>query len=105
MQLFEMIRWGNDLDDPMISGPNGLDTCFLVRALSIESAAILADAELRNTASAEIRAWTNCAYLLGDALGDDPSERVLRGPYLQSAYNHGWQQWLREDRDSDWQRQ
>lgn len=38
MQLFEVIRWGNDSDDPVIGGPNGPDTCFLVRADSIEQA-------------------------------------------------------------------
>lgn len=32
MHLFEIIRRGDDLDDPLGGGPDGPDTCFLVRA-------------------------------------------------------------------------
>ncbi|PWF55100.1 hypothetical protein [Massilia glaciei] len=101
MNLYEAIRWGNDGDDPLTGGPNGPDTCLIVRAETPEQASILADAEL-----AALRAgWTSALYLLGQDLGSDSTPRVLRGPYIQSAYCHGWRQWQRQSRTDPWTEQ
>lgn len=51
MQLYEVIRWGNDSDDPLTGGSSGPDTCFLVRADSMEQAAALVDNESAKTPS------------------------------------------------------
>ena len=103
MQLFEVIRWGNDSDDPMTGGPDGPDTCFLVRAGSVDEAARLADQRLATLPHEHVAPWSHAVYLLGDDAGDDDSARILRGPYVQSAYVHGWRQWYRNERDEPWE--
>ncbi|HSC80250.1 MAG TPA: hypothetical protein VLC08_07850 [Chitinolyticbacter sp.] len=103
MNLYEVIRWGNDADDPFRGGPNGDDTCFLVRADTHEEAASLADATLANTRSTQIVSWAQAVYLLGVDTGTGTDARILRGPYLQHAYLHGWRCWYRETRDAPWE--
>lgn len=103
MQLFEVIRWGNDSDDPTVGGPDGHDTCFLVRADSVEEAAVLADRALRTLPHQRVAPWADAIYLLGIDTGVEHTARVLRGPYIQSAYRHGWRHWYRDERDGPWQ--
>lgn len=100
MQLFEVIRWGNDSDDPFTGGPDGADTCFLVRASSVEDAARLVDRAL--AASETTRPHAGAVYLLGTDLSAQSEQRILRGPYLQHAYRHGWRHWYREEHDAPW---
>ena len=104
MDLYEVIRWGNDDDDPMTGGPDGWDTCLLVRADSVEEAAALADRVL--TASTRpgqrVAGWAAAVYLLGTDAGADATARVLRGPYVESAYRHGWRHWYRDDPGAPW---
>lgn len=102
MNLYEIIRWGNDSDCPFTGGPNGPDTCFLVRADTVEAAAGLADRELARMPSTQVRDWAGAVYLLGADGGTDATPRVLRGPYIQSAYCYGWRQWQRETQDGQW---
>lgn len=102
MQLFEVIRWGNDSDDPLTGGPNGSDTCFLVRANSVEDAALLADHRLATLPHERVVPWSHAVYLLGADLGTDGSSGLLRGPYVQSAYRYGWRHWYRNERDEPW---
>ncbi|GLS04292.1 hypothetical protein GCM10007860_14390 [Chitiniphilus shinanonensis] len=103
MHLFEVIRWGNDTDDAFQGGPNGADTCFLVRADSVEQAAVLADHILGRGNGKLVNAWCEAIYLLGQDAGSERDARVLRGPYLQHAYCHGWRQWHRNSPDEGWQ--
>lgn len=105
MELYEVIRWGNDDDDPVTGGPNGWDTCLLVRAASVEDAAALADRALAASArpGQRVADWTAAVYLLGTDAGTDATARVLRGPYVESAYRHGWRHWYRDERDARWQ--
>ncbi len=103
MQIYEVIRWGNDSDDPMTDGPNGPDTCFLVRASSIEEAAGLADARLIALPHARVVPWAHAVYLLGSESVAADVPRILRGPYVQPAYCHGWRQWHRDEQDRAWQ--
>jgi len=102
MLLFEIIRWGNDSDDVVTGGPNGPDTCFLVRAESVEKAAALADRELRFLNSESFPPWSCAAYLIGTDHSAQTEARVLRGPYIQHAYRHGWRHWYREAPDGSW---
>ena len=101
MNLYEAIRWGNESEDPYHGGPNGADTCFLVRAGSVEQAGQLADAALRG-GRAELANWTQVLHLLGAEQSSDSEPRILRGPYLQHAYRHGWRLWIREDAMAPW---
>ncbi|GJG97658.1 hypothetical protein [Cupriavidus pauculus] len=101
MNLYEVIRWGNESDDPFTGGANGLDTCFLVRAESVEQAGQLADAVLRTT-KGELAKWAEVIHLLGAEQSAQRDARVLRGPYLQHAYRHGWRHWTRPDAVSGW---
>lgn len=102
VNLYEVIRWGNDCDDVLTGGPDGLDTCFLVRADSPAAAASLADAQLAHMPAAHVGGFARAIYLLGQDAGSDAAPRVLRGPYLQQAYRYGWRQWLRDDAGGKW---
>lgn len=107
MHLYEVIRWGNASDDALSGGSSGPDTCFLVRAPSIDVAAALVDRELdimrkeSNTENAKMIGWSAAAiYLLGTDAGaatDSYEAMILRGPYIQNAYRHGWRHWYREE--------
>lgn len=102
MQLYEVIRWGNDGDDPFMGGPNGPDTCFLVRAESVEQAAQLVDARLAQMPHQLVQPWAGASYLLGEDLAEANEPLILRGPYMQSAYRYGWRHWYREESDGSW---
>ena len=108
MYLYEVIRWGNDApDDDPTGGPDGPDTCFLVRAGSLEEAAALVDVVLKRLPQQNKRVsrYARALYLLGTDSGSSTEARVLRGPYIQSAYNYGWQIWHRDDPDGTWEEQ
>ena len=102
VQLFEVIRWGNDSDDVQTGGPNGPDTCFLVRAASVEQAAGLVDDELARMPSEFVQPWADAVYLLGTEGSQEADPRILRGPYIQNAYRFGWRHWYRDERDEPW---
>lgn len=102
MRLYEVVRWGNASDDPLSGGPDGVDTCFLVRAGSVEAAAVLVDHVLAASHGETVASFAAAVYLLGDELSSDPEPRILRGPYLQHAYRHGWRHWYRDDPAERW---
>jgi len=102
MHLYEVIRWGNDSDDPFSGGPDGPDTCFIVRASSVEQAASLADRELAKRSSKEVQNWSGAVHLLGSELANEVTPRVLRGPYIQHAYTYGWRCWHRDSPSGPW---
>lgn len=102
MHIYEVFRWGNDSDNDYTGGPNGPDTCFLVRAESVEQAAALADKELARMSSQFVAEWACGVYLLGADLSTSTKPKILRGPYIEHAYIHGWRQWHREQQDGPW---
>lgn len=102
MNLYEVFRWGNDSEDLFTGGPDGLDTCFLVRASSLEHAAQLVDAVLASPPSQRVQNWAEAIHLLGADHGSQDAPRILRGPYLQHAYNHGWPCWHRDSSSGPW---
>lgn len=91
MKLYEVICWG---------GAGVRDTIYLVRAPDFHTAA----AEVRTNASRSDHGGKpplpDAIYEIGVETTVSPQEvpKILRGPYVQSAYNHGWQQWYRQDR-------
>lgn len=104
MRLYEAVRWGNDSDDPFVGGPEGPDTCFLVRASSIEEVVALVEPLLMEMPHVRVQPWLHAIYLLGDDTGIDPTSRVLRGPYVQHAIAWGWRRWIRQrnEQDEEW---
>jgi hypothetical protein len=102
LNLYEVIRWGNNSDDPYTGGPNGPDTCLLVRANSVEEAATLADSVLAELPHERVQPWSHAIYLLGVDGGTDPEPRVLRGPYIEHALGHGWRLWHRNSPEEPW---
>ena len=102
LNIFEVIRWGNDSDDVYTGGANGPDTCFLVRASSPEAAAALVDPVLARMSHENVEPWSHAIYLLGPDCGADDNARLLRGPYVEHAYCHGWRQWYRNGSDEPW---
>ncbi|GAB1595037.1 hypothetical protein [Lysobacter claricitrinus] len=102
MHLYEVIRWGNESDDVDTGGPDGPDTCFLVRATSVEQAAAIVDRELARMPSEFVMPWAAAVYLLGDDASTHTDAAILRGPYIARAYRHGWRHWYREDPGAAW---
>ncbi|MGY4514641.1 hypothetical protein [Lysobacter sp. HA18] len=102
MHLYEVIRWGNESDDVDSGGPDGPDTCFLVRAASVEDAASLVDRELARMPSEYVLPFAGAVYLLGDDASTQANAMILRGPYIARAYRHGWRHWYREAPDAAW---
>jgi hypothetical protein len=102
MLLFEVIRWGNASEDLVTGGPDGPDTCYLVRANSIEEASTLIDRELRFLRSEFVPAWAGAIYLIGTDASARTEAKILRGPYVEHAYRHGWRHWYREGPDEAW---
>ena len=102
MQRFEAIRFGNDSDNVFSGGHDGADTCFLVRAGSVEQAAGLADRELARMPDGQVAPWCGMACLPGTGLSTDGDARVLRSPCIQHAYRHGWRHWYLGAREGPW---
>ena len=102
MQLFEVVRWGNDLDDPHTGGPDGPDTCFLVHAVSVERAAALVDQRLALSACERAKPYASAVYLLSAVAPPTAREKIIRGPYVQHAHCHGWRNWHRDTPAETW---
>jgi hypothetical protein len=102
LNLYEVIRWGNDSDDLYTGGPNGPDTCFLVRASSPEEAAALVDPSIAELPHERTQPWSHAVYLLGTDGGTEHKPRVLRGPYVEHAHCWGWRQWHRNYQEEPW---
>ncbi|MEG3158120.1 hypothetical protein ACKVMH_09550, partial [Lysobacter zhanggongensis] len=49
-----------------------------------------------------VAGWAAAVYLLGTDAGADATARVLRGPYVESAYRHGWRHWYRDEPGAPW---
>ncbi|AXK73188.1 hypothetical protein DWG18_13440 [Lysobacter sp. TY2-98] len=103
MNLYEVVRWGNESDDPVTGGGNGPDTCFLVRASSVDEAAALVDRELARMPSEFVEPWAHVVSLLGTELSTQSDARILRGPYIQHAYGYGWTGWSRNAPGEPWE--
>mgnify|MGYP003575923370 CR=1 FL=1 len=102
MNLYEVIRWGNDSGDVFTGGPNGHDTCFLFRGAPLDRAAQVADLELAKMPSETVQNWAGAIHLLGREQASEETPRILRGPYIQHAYTYGWRCWHRDTSDGPW---
>lgn len=90
MSLYEVIFWGSDGSE---------DTIYLVRATDWCAAV----EHVRDNASPTNHGihHTTLAHHVHEIGRDlctlgEPQEQILRGPYFQHAYNHGWRAWNRE---------
>lgn len=99
MNLYEVIFYGTldkqDSDD---------DTIFLVRASDFRSAVeeVLVNRRSQLPAEGAGRAIARVVYEIGiDRSSHSEQPRVLRGPYLQAAYNYGWKSWRRRIEDGE----
>jgi len=86
-----------------MGGPDVPDTCFLVRADSPAAAAALVDRELKRLPDERVCDFASAIYEVGNDGGSQSDARILRSPYEQHAYRHGWRQWLREEPAEPWQ--
>jgi hypothetical protein len=102
LNLYEVIRWGNDSTDEFTGGPNGPDTCFLVRASSVEDAAKLVDPILVELPHVRVQHWAHAIYWIGTDVGIETHASVLRGPYVEHAFDRGWRIWHRNKSDEPW---
>jgi hypothetical protein len=102
LNLYEVVRYGNDSDDIYSGGADGPDTCFLVRANSPCEAADLVSPLLEQMPHEKVQACPHVVYLLGTHSGVSELPLVLRGPYIEHAYNHGWREWHRSESGKPW---
>ena len=103
LNLYEVVRYGNDSDNIYSGGPDGPDTCFLVRADSPELAAGLVDPVLARSSHERVSACSQLIYLLGSDCGSGAKPGILRGPYETHAYCHDWRTWNRNGQGEPWE--
>jgi hypothetical protein len=99
MNLYEVIFCGAQ------GREDDADTIYLVRAADFRAAV----EEVSTNASPSHHAGqrfplAHVVYEVGTDLSAcaDDSPRILRGPYYQCAYNHGWRSWQRKIEGSDY---
>jgi hypothetical protein len=102
MNLYEVIFWSADECD------NDEDTIYLVRAAhwraAVEHVHINASPSVHKIHRSTL---AHRVHEIGTDAGA-PQEQILRGPYFQCAYNHGWRSWSRQldqktaDYTSEW---
>ena len=93
MNLYEVVFWGSNGDG------NARDTIYLVRAPDFLTAVQFIERNASPANHAGER-WPKAAavYELGVEAAnpaEDETQRMLRGPYFEFAYNHGLRQWMR----------
>lgn len=79
MNLYEVIRWGNESDNIYTGGPNGPDTCFLVRAATLEHAGQLVDEILAGMPSNYVKGWCSAIYPWGKTLAPETFLKCCAG--------------------------
>lgn len=103
MNLYEVIFWGTEQERD-----DDADTIYLVRAADWRAAV----EHVRCNASPSIHkihraTLAHRVHEIGTDAGES-REQILRGPYFQCAYNHGWRAWDRQldpkttDYTSEW---
>jgi hypothetical protein len=91
MKLYEVIFWG---------GQGERDSIYLVRAPDHLAAveALSGNTSPRNHRGIKFPV-PHAIHELGveTTLNAEEAPKMLRGPYVESAYNHGWRYWRRPD--------
>jgi hypothetical protein len=102
MKLYEVVFWGSEGAE---RHENDEDTIYLVRAADFRTALT----EVATNASpgnhkGHRSPLGHVVYEIGTDLSvsSDDTPRILRGPYYQCAYNHGWKAWHRKMEGSDY---
>ena len=102
MNIYEVIFHGST------GGHPNKDTIYLVRAPDFRTAV----SEVANNASpkkheGEAFPLAHAVYEIGKIFPITPEDhpRVLRGPYIESAYNRGWHAWYRKVKGSNYTRE
>jgi hypothetical protein len=91
MNLYEVIFWGADGYD------HDEDTIYLVRAADWRAAVeIVRTNASKGTHKIHHSTLAHRVHEVGTDHSPITEERILRGPYFQCAYNHGWRAWDRE---------
>ena len=98
-QLYEVVRYGSDLTP---AGPDGPDTCYLIRASSPEEAAEIADRLIHWLPHERVQPFAHVVHLLGQESIEASEPGYIRGPYYQHAYASGWPTWRRDAADGPW---
>lgn len=106
MKLFIITRWGNPFEE---DGPDGKDTNFLVRALTLEEASEMTDQRLKTmtnkvSGNRPVKCFSQFAAEIGV---DNCSEKrgIVHGPWIESILVNDLEQypsWHRDDADGEW---
>ncbi len=98
-------RWGNEVLDELEQGPDGPDTNFLVRALSPENAAKIANEALKHYTNKGLRDYCEQIAMLGTDTSHQ-QEALIHGPFISHAFLHNkssYQRWeLSSKHDKVW---
>ena len=105
MNLYIATRWGNPYEK---DGPDAKDTNFLVRAHSVEEAAIFSESILRSyphsiQGNRSVADFINCVR----QIGDDPKSSipsVIHGPWIEyiTIENSDYDVWHRDEPNEAW---
>ncbi|MCP4159768.1 MAG: hypothetical protein GY760_06820 [Deltaproteobacteria bacterium] len=106
MKLFIITRWGNPYEE---DGPDGKDTNFLIRALSIQDAGQIADQMLitmtnKVSGNRPVKGYAQ----FGTEIGVDKFSKkkgIVHGPWIESIIVDSTKKyplWHRDDVEDDW---
>src|SRR5437867_13158712 len=92
MKIYEVIFWG------ATGRSDDADTIYLVRAGDFRAAIKEVATNASPKHHSEQLLVAHVVYEVGTDLSSNSEDgpRILRGPYFQSAYNHGWKAWHRK---------
>lgn len=102
MKLYEVIFWGTE---GLSQYQNDEDTIYLVRAQDFRAAVQeVSTNALPVNHQGQQSHMPHVVFEIGvdSSAADVDSPRILRGPYYQCAYNHGWKAWYRKVEGSDY---
>ena len=108
MNLYVTIRWGH-ADSP--EGPDGEDTNFLIRALTVVEAGQLTDEILATlpvsspNSARPVQPFCHQVIEMGQDVSTENEARVLIGPWIGRALwgRASYRTWVRDEQTDNWQ--
>lgn len=106
MKLYIITRWGNPFE---VDGPDGKDTNFLVRALSLDEASEIADQRLKTmthkiSGNRPVKGYAQFAAEIGEDKFTS-KKGIVHGPWIESIIVHdtkNYPTWHRDEAGGRW---
>jgi|GEM_PF-5230332 len=102
MQIYIIVRWGNDAS---IDGANGEDTIYIIRAPNMAEAIEIAECELINQPHKRCEPIANVCIELGQDVQPGLEPGVIVGPYFNFFHtSDALRSWVRHYSDGEWEK-